>query len=84
MLDASDPVISNIDMEDRMAKRKRLPIPQEVQDLFLTLDMPQPLQCTSDGDEAPDNTRFQETLLCLEKIELTDEMNEVGLINLIL
>ena len=79
VLDASDPVISNIGMEDRMAKRKRLPILQEVQDLFLTLDVPQPLQRTSDDDEAPDTTGFQETLRCLEKIELTDEMNEVEL-----
>jgi hypothetical protein len=79
VLDSSDPVISNIGMEDRMSKRKRLPIPQEVQDLFVTLDVPQPQQSesASDDDELPDTSGFQETLFHLATIELENEPTDL-------
>ena len=65
-----------------MCKRKptSLPIPQEVQDLFLTLDVPQSQQSesASGDDELPDTSGLLETLSHLDTRELANEPTDLN------
>ena len=72
VLDASDPMISNISLESRMRKRKRFSIPQEVQDLLATLDAPE--IATEFEDEDEDDSGLQETTKHLDIMELPAEL----------
>src|ERR1700729_709161 len=70
VVDASDPLISNINMEKRMRMRKRLSIPQAVQDLLATLDVPHAEPDVEDEDY-PDDSGLQESIINLDSVQLT-------------
>ena len=76
VLDASDPIVSNISLEERMCKMMRLPIPEEVRDLFATLAVPQLQQSTLEDDDTPDDSGFQETIIHLDTLQLASEPDQ--------